>query len=162
MATDIHRHVYTTEYEIICSAMKNMNIICLHKELIARDIPDEFKRYNRKGVLGKRAVILSHKYVDIVDLLEEASKRPTKAHHADDVSCVFFYGFFGKIPKDESSEERWVTFFRNTREDRGCFVCYEKGVKKYICVRCGKYTCGECVKRSIVNQCAYCRRELIR
>ncbi len=161
---DIHEHVFTNEFFNFCEAMEALNIHCVHKELIARDIPDEFKKYMGRGVLGQAVVVLFNKYVDIIDLLKEASKRQNIVHKADDVSCVFFFdGMFGIIPKEETSEERWITLFKNmTDEDRRCIICYGECNRKSTCMRCGQYTCADCVGKSQDSQCAYCRQKLIR
>lgn len=161
---DIHYYVFTMELSNFCEAMETLNIHCVYKELIARDISGEFNKYAEKGVLGKSAVILFNKYVDIVDLLKEASEHQNIEHSADDVACVFFFdGVFGIIPKEETSKERWITLFTNMNdEERRCIICYDDCDRKRTCMRCGKYTCADCVERGDDSRCAYCRQQLIR
>lgn len=151
-------------------ALENVGISGINRELIARDIPGEYRNYMTSRVSGTRVVDIFSKRLDILDLLKEEEKRlkevfgDDSVFDADEIIAVFVWDRnFGIISKEPTSVERWERFFRNYMEgDRKCIICFEEVNRVHRCSNCASVTCAECAEKSLTNECGNCMEKLDR
>lgn len=147
-------------------ALEQIGFMAHNKVLIARNIPEEYRKLLVYPLVSNEHVLVFKTREDVRDLCREEEKRlekmtgQPKQINDEHVAAIFIWNkMFGIISDEPLPETRWIRYF-SMDKDGPCIICMEVKKKATICGNCVSVVCLECDEKLEDARCPGCTKEM--
>ena len=137
-----------------------------NRELIARNIPEEYRKLMTQSLLSDKDVLVFNTREDIEDLCRQEEKRISemtgeyKTLNDNEIAAVFIWNkTFGIVSEIPRTVERWTRYFKMDKNSP-CIACMDSGKKRTVCSNCVCIICLDCLRKIEDNKCPMCTLEM--
>lgn len=144
---------------------EDMGMMTHQRQMIARDIPGEYKKLLDTKMVSDRHMLVFHTRDDIKDICQQEAIRLQKMTGVEkkidyeNVELAFLWKRgFHYVPKVPQSDSHWRRLF-DADIDGPCIICMERNDKIVVCGNCYAIICLECDNRIENSVCPACTVE---